>query len=81
MKLLLLAKENCAPCKNLAQWLDNEAIAYDKVDVFDRPELAGQYKIRSVPTLLMLGENNDIAYRSHGFNLGELNELKLRLSA
>lgn len=81
MKLLLLAKENCAPCRNLAQWLDAEAITYDKIDVFERPELAGQYKIRTVPTLLMLGENDDIAYRSHGFNLGELNALKLRLSA
>lgn len=81
MKILLLAKANCAPCANLAQWLDSQSISYDKVDVFDRPELAGQYKIRSVPTLLMFGENNDIAYRSHGFNLTELNELKLRLSA
>jgi thioredoxin 1 len=51
--------EWCGPCKMLAPILDELAGEYDgrvrigKLNVDDHQELAGQYGIRSIPTLLL----------------------------
>src|ERR1041384_732265 len=51
--------EWCGPCKMLAPILDELATEYDgrvriaKVNIDDHQELAAQYGIRSIPTLLL----------------------------
>ncbi len=51
--------EWCGPCKMLAPVLDELAQEYDgrariaKLNIDDHQELAAQYQIRSIPTLLM----------------------------
>ena len=51
--------EWCGPCKMLAPILDELAAEYDgrvriaKVNIDDHQELAAQYGIRSIPTLLL----------------------------
>jgi thioredoxin 1 len=51
--------EWCGPCKMIAPILDELAGEYDgkvrfgKLNVDDNQELAGQYGIRSIPTLLL----------------------------
>ena len=51
--------EWCAPCKMIAPILDELAIEYDgkvkftKLDVDSNPQIAMQYGIRSIPTLLV----------------------------
>lgn len=51
--------EWCAPCKMLAPILDELAteyagkIKFAKVNVDDNQQLAGQYRISSIPTLLL----------------------------
>ncbi len=52
--------EWCAPCKAIAPVLDQLADDYDgklkvaKVNVDETPELAGEFGVRSIPTLLLI---------------------------
>ena len=52
----------CAPCRMMAPAFEKLAseygdrVSFAKVDVDELPELAGQYGIRSIPTLLLLRE-------------------------
>jgi thioredoxin 1 len=58
--------EWCGPCKQLAPRIEELAEDYDgdvkfvKVDVDDNQELAGQFGIRSIPTLLLFDEGEKV---------------------
>ena len=61
----------CGPCKMLAPVLDElsedrEDIKVVKVDVDQALELAQQYKVAAVPTLLLF-KNVEVANKSMGF--------------
>ena len=61
----------CGPCKMLAPVLDElsedrEDIKVVKVDVDQALELAQQYKVAAVPTLLLF-KNGEVANKSMGF--------------
>ena len=70
----------CGPCKALAPLLadmDNTANDYyiGKVNVDENPELASQYKVASIPTVLIF-KNGECVNRSVGLsNRKELEEL------
>ncbi len=57
----------CGPCKALAPVLDGLEKQYDgkiniiKIDVDSNPNLANEYNIRSVPTLLFFKDGNIIS--------------------
>ena len=61
-KILRFTASWCGPCKALA--LNLEAASVDipievvDIDVFE--DIAGEYKIRSVPTLVMLEDDQEI---------------------
>ena len=71
---LKFSKPNCVACDQLAAWLNTNRIDYTEINPFDNPELAGKYKIRTVPTLLVL-ENENIIYRFIGYNPEELQNI------
>jgi len=58
--------EWCGPCKQLAPRIEELAEEYDgkmkfvKVDVDENQELAGQFGIRSIPTLLLFNEGEKV---------------------
>lgn len=58
--------EWCGPCKQLAPRIEELAEEYDgemkfvKVDVDENQELAGQFGIRSIPTLLIFKEGDKV---------------------
>ena len=62
----------CGPCKALAPILEQLKNEYDgkatilKVDVDENPDLASQYDIRSVPTLMVF-KNGNIIQTVKGF--------------
>ena len=63
MKILRFTASWCGPCKSLAanlEWLQSEYPLpnIEKVDIDENPELATQYGVRGVPTLVMLDDNN-----------------------
>ncbi|MEO0778099.1 MAG: thioredoxin [Bacteroidota bacterium] len=59
--------EWCGPCKligpiidELSDELDTEKITVGKVDVDSNPNLSYQYKVRSIPTILILIDGKEV---------------------
>lgn len=52
----------CAPCKMLAQQLEeiDTTLPIEVIDIDEKQELAMEYGIRSVPTILILDENVEV---------------------
>jgi len=63
MKQVLKFKASwCAPCKHLTQILTSVAteVAIEEVDIDQNPTLTQQYKIRGVPTMVMLQDDAEV---------------------
>lgn len=68
----------CGPCKMIAPILEeisNERkdIKIVKIDVDENKELALEYKIRSIPTLMLIKNKEIIAVKNGSINKGNLN--------
>lgn len=61
-KILRFSASWCQPCKMLAKNLENTdlGVPIEVVDIDAAPELAEQYGIRSVPTLVYLKDGKEI---------------------
>lgn len=61
MKLLRFTASWCQPCKTMAKNLEGADLGIDieVIDIDVQPELAIQYGIRSVPTLILLGDSTE----------------------
>ena len=73
MRIIKFQKQNCVPCEQLGEWLDNNNVDYEAVDAFDRPDLASKYRLRSVPTLVLEKDNGEVELIK-GFNPQVLKE-------
>ncbi len=58
-KVLRFTASWCQPCKTMTKMLDeiNPNILFEVIDVDVQPEIAADFGIRSVPTLIMMDEN------------------------
>ena len=74
-RILKFEKKDCAPCNQVSEYLDRKGIAYETVNPFDKPELAIQYKVRTVPTVIVLQENSETK-RIIGFKPEELSTIE-----
>jgi len=72
-RIIKFEKNDCAPCAQVSAYLDNKGISYETVNPFDEPELAVKYKVRTVPTLIVL-ENDEVKHRVIGFKPEELEQ-------
>ena len=61
-RILRFTASWCGPCKSLAMNLENAnlTLPIEVVDIDVHDDLAREYGIRSVPTLIMLDENTEI---------------------
>ena len=52
----------CGPCKSLAMTLNNieTILPIEVIDIDEKSDIAREYGIRSVPTLIMLDENTEV---------------------
>lgn len=73
-RIIKFEKQDCAPCKMLSEYLDNNGVSYERINAFDRPELAAKFRVRSLPTLIVLDQDQEVA-RSIGFKVDELKKL------
>ena len=73
-RIIKFEKNDCAPCNQVSEFLDRRGISYEKVNPFDEPELAIQYKVRSVPTVIVLDQDQETK-RIIGFKPEELSAL------
>jgi glutaredoxin len=74
-RILKFEKSDCAPCTQVSEFLDSKGITYETVNPFDKPELAIQFKVRTVPTVIVLEENLETK-RIIGFKPEELSTLE-----
>lgn len=74
MRLLKFEKEGCIPCENVSNYLESKNIVYEKINAFDNPELSIEFKIRTVPTLVLLKDGNEVK-RVVGYDEEKIDEL------
>jgi thioredoxin 1 len=60
MRLLKFSAEWCQPCKMLAKTLEGINVPYtiSNIDIDDSPSLAADYKVRGVPTMVLVDDND-----------------------
>lgn len=73
-KIIKFEKADCNPCVMVSQYLDLNSTAFEAINPFNNPEIAVKYKIRSVPTTILV-ENDEILMRSIGYQPEELNQI------
>jgi thioredoxin 1 len=59
-KILRFTASWCGPCKSLAKTLEQieTDIPIEVIDIDEQPDVATEYGIRGVPTLVMVEDNN-----------------------
>ncbi len=70
-RIIKFEKNDCAPCAQVSSYLDSKGISYETVNPFDEPELAVKFKVRTVPTVIVL-EDEEVKHRIIGFKPEEL---------
>ena len=75
MKILKLEKHNCRPCGMVENFLQDQNVEYDKINIEENPETSMQYGVMSVPVTLLLDDNGLEVDRVIGFNPPEIEKL------
>jgi len=76
-RIIKFEKNDCAPCAQVSAFLDNKGLSYETINPFDEPELAVRFKVRTVPTVIVL-ENDEIKHRIIGFKPEELASIHIQ---
>ncbi|MBL4951111.1 thioredoxin family protein [Neobacillus sp. YIM B02564] len=74
-QILKFSRVGCTPCKIMTNFLNEQGVEYKELDVEDDAQLAVQYGISGVPTLLLVDENGDVLDRVVGFNPSAIEKL------
>lgn len=70
-RVIKFEKNDCVPCDQVSAFLDEKGVSYERINPFDDPELAVKYKVRTVPTVLVL-DGDVVQQRIIGFRPDEL---------
>lgn len=73
-KLIKFEKNDCNPCAMVSELLEKNGISYERINAFDNPEMAMKFRVRTVPTVILVDGEEEIK-RTMGFKLEELNEI------
>ena len=80
-KIIKISSKNCAPCLAYAptfdKWVyDQDSIEVVLVDIDDNPAIASKYRVMSVPTTIVVDEDeNVLSIKSWILNKKELDEM------
>lgn len=78
-KLIVLSQSGCRPCEMVKNFLKNQNVAYENIDVLQKPDVAVTYGIMSTPVTILLDNKGNEVQRSIGYNPSELNEMISKL--
>lgn len=68
IKLLKFQTQNCGACKMLEQVMSQvELPTVETIDCEEYPEVAAEYEVFQVPTLVLLNEAGEVIKRHTGF--------------
>jgi len=73
-RIIKFEKEDCSPCNMVSEYLDRKGIVYETINPFNEPEMAMQFRVRSVPTVILLEKEQELS-RVIGFKPEELSAL------
>lgn len=77
-RIIKFEKNDCNPCAMVSEFLDRKGVEYERINAFDNPEMAMKFKVRTVPTVILM-ENDAEVKRVMGFKMEELNEMTSKL--
>ena len=77
-RIIKFEKNDCNQCAMVSEFLDRKGVEYERINAFDNPEMAMKFKVRTVPTVILM-ENDAEVKRVMGFKMEELNEMTLEL--
>lgn len=70
-RIIKFEKEDCSPCNMVSEYLDRKGMVYETINPFNQPELAMQFRVRSVPTVILMEAEQELA-RVIGYKPEEL---------
>ncbi|ALL08864.1 thioredoxin family protein [Pedobacter gandavensis] len=70
-RIIKFEKEDCSPCNMVSEYLDRKGVVYETINPFNQPELAMQFRVRSVPTVILMEAEQEMA-RVIGYKPEEL---------
>lgn len=75
-KLLKFSASWCGPCKSLSTIMRGEdlGVPVEEIDIDENSELATQYGIRGVPTLVLINDGVEVARKSGVMQLQQIKE-------
>lgn len=59
-KIIKFEKDDCNPCVQVTNYLNEKNIVFEAINPFDKPEIAAKYRIRSVPTTLLVDAEKEV---------------------
>jgi thioredoxin 1 len=75
MKVLKLYQPNCNPCVSVTNFLDDQEVNYESIDVTQNTDIAMKYGVMSTPITILLDDEGKEVKRVRGFNPAELEEI------
>ncbi|QEG04195.1 putative thioredoxin [Bacillus phage BC-T25] len=75
MKVLKFENAGCKPCQAVQEFLEREGVKFKAIDAFKEPREAAKHDIGSVPTVIVLDDQDNELKRSIGFKPAELEEI------
>ena len=60
LRIIKFQTDSCATCAAVADALDSYSIPYRDINPFDHPDMAAQYRVRSVPTVVVFEGEREI---------------------
>ncbi len=73
-KIIKFEKDDCNPCVQVSNYLNEKNVPFEAINPFDSPEIAVKYRIRSVPTTLLIESDKELA-RIIGYQPSELDTM------
>ena len=73
-KIIKFEKDDCNPCVMVSNFFNEKSVYFEAINPFDHPEIAMQYKVRSVPTTILLNDDDELM-RIIGYQPNELNQM------
>jgi thioredoxin 1 len=67
MKILVLTQNNCRYCGMVKEYLNNNDVEYETVNMSEQPEYQTKYDVMGAPTVLLLDED-EVITKTTGFN-------------
>ena len=85
IEVIKFGAEWCAPCKAMIPTIESLKKKYDaimesdisimSIDIDENPEMAGKYKIKSIPTIVFIKDNEVVEKKSGVLNEAQIEEI------